>query len=287
METALFLLLAVLMGFDGLTTMQVTSFVDGLEFTAPLVFVALAITFLSRNLHLFRSMTEFNQLLSAQLAAREQEIAESYAQRQEVERQGALLAERQRIMRDMHDGMGGRLMSLAAQLRGGSDPVRQEAADDILAALDELRLIVDSLDTAGDDLGMALGAFRARMEPKLAAAGLSLGWEIDDHAAERTLSATAILDVYRILQEACSNVLHHADATRITVALSEIPGGVELRIEDDGRGIPEGSEGGVAGHGLANMRRRAAAIGGTIEFADNAPGLRISLILPDPVPSLG
>jgi signal transduction histidine kinase len=198
METALFLLLAVLMGFDGLTTMQVTSFVDGLEFTTPLVFVALAVTFLSRNLHLFRSMTEFNQLLSAQLAAREQEIADSYEQRQEVQRQGALFKERQRIMRDMHDGMGGRLMSLAAQLRGGKDSVQQEAADDILAALDELRLIVDSLDTAGDNLGMALGAFRARMEPKLAAAGVTLDWQINDDAAEWSLSATAILEIYRI-----------------------------------------------------------------------------------------
>lgn len=279
LETALFLLLAILIGQEALTSLQVTTYADGLAFTAPLIFVALAVSFLSRNVRLFRSMEEYNRQLATELAAREREIADSYAQRQEVARQQALLSERQRIMRDMHDGMGGRLMSIAAQLRAGGEqtPRPEQLADELIAALDELRLIVDSLDTAGDDLGMALGAFRGRMEGKLRAAGIASEWTIDEAAAAISLSASAILDIYRIMQEACSNMLRHSGADRFALVLrSNDDGGVVLELADNGKGLAESG----AGKGLDNMRDRAVRLGGRIAFADNAPGLRITLSLP-------
>jgi signal transduction histidine kinase len=161
-ETALFVLLAVL-ATESLIALQISPTVGGLEFTAPLILVAIAAAFLSRNVRLFRSMEEYNLRLATELAAREQEIAESYAQRQEVARQQALLSERQRIMRDMHDGMGGRLMSIAAQLKAqGPAAPREQLAGELLEALD---------------------AFRARMEGKLAAAGIESEWTIDEDAA--------------------------------------------------------------------------------------------------------
>jgi len=281
-ETALFVLLAVLLGVQALGSLQVVSFSDPLEFTAPLVLLALAAAFLSRNLRLFRSMEEYNQALARDLAAREREIAEAFEQRKAVERQQALLTERQRIMRDMHDGLGGRLMSLAAQLRADEAVAPREAlAAEVIDALEELRLIVDSLDTAGDDLGMALGAFRARMEARLAAAGIESRWSIDDAAAARSLPASAVLDVYRILQEACANMLRHAAADRVEVRLAEEPdGGLVLEFADNGRG-PTGAGGGQGGgRGLDNMRRRAARLGGEISFEPAEPGFRVRLRLP-------
>ena len=282
LETALFLLLAMLVGIEALQTLQLVSHVGGLEWTAPLIFVAFAASFLSRNIRLFRSMEEYNEQLATELAARETEIADAYAERQEVARQQALLTERQRIMRDMHDGMGGRLMSIAAQLKaqGSAAPPPAALADELMEALDELRLIVDSLDTAGDDLGMALGAFRARMEGKLAAAGIESEWTIDEHAAETTLSATAILDIYRIMQEACANMLRYSGADHFEVALrAREDGAVVLEMADNGIGL-EGDADQTGGKGLANMRSRAALLGGQIAFAVNAPGLKISLLLP-------
>lgn len=279
LETALFLLLAMLVGIEALQTLELVSYVGGLEWTAPLIFVALAVSFLSRNVRLFRSMEEYNERLSTELAAREQEIADAYAERQEVARQQALLTERQRIMRDMHDGMGGRLMSIAAQLRASDKQApREQLADELMEALDELRLIVDSLDTAGDDLGMALGAFRARTEGKLAAAGIESEWTIDEDAAGASLSAGAILDIYRVMQEACANMLRYSGADRFTVVLMpRDDGGVVLEMADNGKGLGSGQG---EGKGLGNMRSRAARLGGEVAFADNAPGLRISLSLP-------
>lgn len=278
-ETATFSLLVTLFAADMWSELVAERVGGNIVTSLPLVFVGLAAAFLSRNVHLFRSMEEYNQRLATELAAREQEIADSYAQRQEVARQQALLSERQRIMRDMHDGMGGRLMSIAAQLKGqGAAPSPELLADELLEALDELRLIVDSLDTAGDDLGMALGAFRARMESKLAAAGIESEWTIDDDAAETSLSASAILDIYRIMQEACANMLRYSGADHFEVALrTREDGAVLLEMADNGRGL-EDSAG--TGKGLANMRSRAARLGGQIGFAVNAPGLKISLLLP-------
>lgn len=283
LETALFLLLAMLIGQEALSALQINTYADGLAFTAPLVFVALAVSFVSRNVRLFRSMDEYNQRLATELAAREQEIADAYEERQEVARQQALLSERQRIMRDMHDGMGGRLMSIAAQLKAQGPAIRpDQLADELMEALDELRLIVDSLDTAGDDLGMALGAFRARMEGKLALAGIASEWTIDEDAAETTLSATAILDIYRIMQEACANMLRYSGADQFEVALrAREDGAVVLEMADNGKGLAgDEAGGGASGKGLANMRSRAARLGGQIAFAVNAPGLKISLLLP-------
>lgn len=283
-EAAVFILLVSLLGLESLGEFVSDTPAGHLDFTFPIVILAFAMAFLSRNLHLFRSMSEFNQLLSVQLADREREIADSYAERREVERQTALLKERKRIMRDMHDGMGGRLMSLAAQLRNSDNvtaPSRAELADELLAALDELRLIVDSLDTAGDDLGMALGAFRARMEPKLVAAGIELDWQIEDSAAALSLSATSILDIYRILQEACTNMLRHSGGDRLSITLQDMEdkGAVWLSIGDNGTGVAAG-ENASGGHGMQNMQRRAERIGTELVTINSEDGFTVRVMIP-------
>ena len=149
--------------------------------------------------------------------------------------------------------------------------------------MEELRLIVDSLDTAGDDLGLALGAFRTRMAPRLRAAGITLAWHIDEAAVSPALSASAILDVYRIMQEACANMLRHAAADRFSVALRSTPsGGRVLELADNGRGLVEADR--TAGRGLSNMRTRAARLGGRLSLGDAGPGVGLRLELP-PLPT--
>ena len=124
---------------------------------------------------------------------------------------------------------------------------------------------------------MAIGAFRARMEPKLSAAGINSNWQIDDKAADRSLSAGNILHIYRIMQEVCSNMLRYAGATQFTVRLFHDPKGtLVLEMADNGCGLPTDSRG---GHGLANMRSRAASLGGTLVISDNLPGVKVSLEL--------
>jgi signal transduction histidine kinase len=84
--------------------------------------------------------------------------------------------------------------------------------------------------------------------------------------------------VARVLQEAITNAIKHSgcDAIAVRAGLSETSGGVEISITDNGRGLQPGG----AGHGLASMRRRSAALGGELLIDDASPGTRVTLRLP-------
>jgi signal transduction histidine kinase len=78
-------------------------------------------------------------------------------------------------------------------------------------------------------------------------------------------------------------MLRHSEATNLNVRLEQSASGVVLTIADNGCGLADGR--GQAGHGLDNMRRRAVNLGGMIALAGNAPGLKITLTIPDPASS--
>jgi signal transduction histidine kinase len=91
-----------------------------------------------------------------------------------------------------------------------------------------------------------------------------------------------VLHVLRTLQEAFTNVLKHAKAARIRVSTRAEDGRVLIDVTDDGIGIAGPS--GPAGHGLANMRRRMAALGGELQLRGSAEGTTVTLSLPDTQP---
>ncbi len=225
-----------------------------------------------------RTVTEANEKLQQALSAQSKELEGFYLAKEADEKARARLAERQRIMRDMHDGVGGQLAGLIARVR--NEDVSLDDVDDALSdGLRELRLIVDSLDTAGESLPLALGAFRSRLQPSLDAAGVTLDWQVDDRIDDADLSPRAVLNVYRILQEACSNVLQHARAKRVRIALQRASDGILLSVEDDGIGL---SEDRPAGRGLENLSARAAELGAELDIGNaDTRGVRVALRLAD------
>lgn len=227
---------------------------------------------------------EQRTFLARELAAREQELAASYARTREQEKEAAIGQERQRIMQDMHDGIGSQLLAL--QLR-----IKQEnlAATDISSelntSLNDLRLIVDSLDTEMDDVAMALGAFRARVQPQLSAAGVTLDWEMTINEQIGGFGPKSVLHIYRIMQEAVTNALRHAQMTQLKIAMSvepatdDMPKGVlNIRILDNGIGMSE--EARQSRRGVRNMHRRAEALRGSLSIKDTKPGTEIDVIIP-------
>ncbi len=283
-ETLVLSLLLSVLALEPLRELFRVGSMGDLSASFALLAIALALLFAARTATEYRSASQVTQLLTSRLTAKEAELAVLFAEQRESARQQARLEERTRLMRDMHDGIGGRLLSLEAQLRQSPEPPAATAvADELRGALDELRLIVDSLDTAGDDLGVALGAFRGRMAPRLRAAGLVLEWSVDDAATTPPLSTSAVLDVYRILQEACTNVLRHARATHVRVSLRREPDGTRvLELSDNGVGVPSDAD--TRGRGFANMRARAARLGGRLTRRDSGSGTTLQLELP-PVPT--
>jgi signal transduction histidine kinase len=183
--------------------------------------------------------------------------------------------ERRRLRRDLHDGLGPQLASQTLGLEAvaqlmASDP---EKARDLLvslmaqaqeATLDVRRIVYDLRPPALDDLGL-LGALQqsaARYEisgPRFA---------MDVQAPLPDLPAAVETAVYRITQEAMTNVVRHAEATDCNVRLFSENGRLIVEIEDNGRGLPAGQPSGV---GLQAMKERAAELNGRLTLGP-APG---------------
>jgi signal transduction histidine kinase len=197
------------------------------------------------------------------------------------ERERAVSAERQRIMQDMHDGLGSQLLSsLAAVERGALDP--KAMAQVLREAVDDMRLAVDTLSPGREGLLEALGNLRYRLEPRFRAAGIELKFAHRDLPERLDVAAEHALQILRVLQEALTNVLKHARATRVEVELSleRTPARFVLAVADDGGGFDAGAP--TAGRGLSGMRRRAQAIGAALEVVSGVRGTRIVLAYPLP-----
>ena len=248
-----------------------------LKDAAPLLLLALVAAFLQRNFTLFQSTVTLNALLSERLTARETELEAAHARERDRVRDQAHDEERRRIMRDMHDGLGSQLMGLLLSARRGkADPERM--AEGLQAVIDEMRLMIDSMDSVGESLGSALTTFHERVRPRVEAAGFALDWSSTVVQPLPDYPPRAVLQVFRVLQEAVTNSLKHSGGDRIEVSVDRsLDGAVRLTVADNGKGIrPEGT----AGRGLANMRTRAAVIGAALSIDSDEPGGRIQLILP-------
>lgn len=230
-----------------------------------------------------RSIEEVRRLNATQaerIAVREAELLSAFERLKTAEQQ-LLEGERRRMMRDMHDGLGSQLvqtLNLVRNARGELNPLQLAAM--IQQALEELRLMLDSLEPMDGDLPAILGTLRLRVGPSLEAAGIELDWQVEETAPIGELDARGVMHLFRCVQEILANVVKHARARRVRVRTWEGgDGSVHLAIEDDGQGASlaakAGQSGQLTGRGLNNIRNRAAQIGAAVHFYDAAPGLGV------------
>ena len=253
-------------------------------FVLPIVVSIFGSVLTIRFGRMLRRAERQNEELERRVREKREELEGQYQRLRDFEREKLLTGERQRIMREMHDGLGGRIVETLAMVEEG-DAGTDEIAEALRASLEEMRLMIDSLDPMIGDLPTLLATVRERFERGLRRTGVELVWEVDDLPELEWLGPKGFLNLLRILQEAFTNVTRHARARRVTlraVVHPERPS-VEISVEDDGRGIAAST---IRGRGLGNMRERAAAVGGEVEIESRAPGTRIRLTLPvEPTPS--
>jgi signal transduction histidine kinase len=222
-----------------------------------------------------RQQERLNRELDERLAARERELNVQHQQLLHLERERTATGERQRILRDIHDGLGSQLVS-SIQLVERGELTSAAVADVLRECIDDLRLAIDSIKPAGDDLLAVLGNFRYRMEPRLAHAGVRLEWRVDPDAGSPVLSQEQVLHTLRIVQEAVTNALKHAKPKRIALSFEQhAAAGWSLEIGDDGKGFVATGTG--SGDGLANMRARAARAGVRLELRSGDGGTVVRL----------
>jgi signal transduction histidine kinase len=221
-----------------------------------------------------------NASLEQRLAERQRELDESYARLRHIEVQSARHQERQRLMRDMHDGLGSSLMSsLALAERGEAD--HAFVMQTLREAVDELKLTIDSLEPIESDLVTLLASLRYRIGPRLAKAGLVIEWDMPDLPKLEWMDAAAALQILRIVQESITNVIKHARAAKLRVAAAADQAQVRVTIADDGVGYDvEALAGAPTGRGLRNLRHRAEQLGANIEMRSGNTGTVVTLALP-------
>lgn len=223
---------------------------------------------------------QVNASLAQRLQAREAELEYSHQRLREAEHRQTISDERQRLMQDMHDGLGSSLISAIRSVEKGG--VSDLKVSQILKdCLDDLKLTIDSMEPVEADLLLLLATLRFRLEPRLEGTGITLLWEVQELPTLTWLEPSSALNILRIVQESIANILRHTRADEIRVGTAQEDAGVRITIEDNGQGFDvEKALGTAAGRGLHNQRRRAQVIGGTVAWSSGPMGTRFTLWLP-------
>ena len=197
-------------------------------------------------------------------------------------------AERGRFARELHDEtlqvLGGLRVLLSSTLRRG-DPTRYEAAmrkavTEIERGTAGLRGIIADLRPATlDELG--LGAALETLLDRRRLDGLEIAAELrlpEPRSAQAALDPELETTVYRLVQEALTNIVKHAHASRVRVAVTAEPDHVSIEVQDDGVGFD--TEVGTEGFGLAGIRERVYLGGGMLQVESGANGTLLRAQLP-------
>jgi signal transduction histidine kinase len=220
--------------------------------------------------------------------ARQAAVAMENARLHQRVREAAILEERQRLARELHDSVTQALygVSLYAEAAG-----RALADGDVAPAADSLREIRETTQEALGEMRLLLfelrpplleaeglaAALRSRLQAVEARAGLATDFQ---RQGEARLPAETEQALYRLAQEALNNVLKHAHAQHVTVRLDVSINSARLEIADDGIGFEPDLQGG-GGFGLRGMRERTERLGATLRL-ESAPGAgtRIQVVVP-------
>ena len=256
---------AVLIGSGAISSGVTTLWADSVRVVA-IVGVAAAIGDASR--------TQKAYLAAVELRANEAERTREEEARRRVDE------ERLRIARELHDVVAHSLSVIAVQSGAAAQVVESDPAQ-ALRSLDAIRL---TSREALDELRSMLGVLRAEGDtdaPRAPVPGLArvrdlgeplraAGFDVEMLLEGPTSNLPALVDAsaYRLVQEALTNVVRHAGPCRVAVTIRREVRSLDVRVEDDGRGTDAPSAG---GHGLAGMRERVTALGGTFE-AGPRPG---------------
>ncbi len=235
---------------------------------------------LSRFLKVVAEAESLNLELEQRVMAKEQELENYYERMTQMEQEQLLSNERSRIMQDVHDGVGGQLVAMLAEIE--NDKIsRADIRDALSQSLTDLRLVIDSLDVASEDIPTLLGTLRSRLQPRLDGHDMKLHWKVTSVPKPDDFGPEKALQLMRILQEIFVNILKHSKARNIylTTETSKDENDadhIEISIRDDGNWHESLDN---TGRGLRNMQRRADSIKAKLKIDGTSAGTTVKILL--------
>lgn len=249
------------------------------QYMGVVMFLVLCYFLIDHYNNLMTQADQFNDTLKERLLDQEKTLAKQFALVQQMNEERVQLAERQRLMADMHDGLGAYLVAALHQMR--SPQFDRESTQALLGqALQDLQFNIDSLEPLEQDLTTLLGTFRYRMSSTLNAADIALTWRIEDPIPPLPyLDPKNALQLLRMLQEIFTNILKHAQASAIDLHVYLDEHGITVQVSDNGVGFDRATS--QPGRGLGNLEQRAKQLRASLSI-DTAPGqgTRVSIGLP-------
>jgi signal transduction histidine kinase len=245
-----------------------------MQFSAPVLFLIVGLMMTSRYVGALNNYEQLNQQLEQRVVSKHQELNDNFQQLQTSLKEQATLEERERIYQDLHDDLGAKLLTLVYRAQNANN------AELARSALQDLRDVVSRAGDESSALSDIMADYRIECEKRLGDVQIQLLWEnqIEDDSLQ--LTQPQALNLGRIIREAISNVIRHAQSTQVAVTLQPMNQHLLLQIEDNGMGLPKNTDKSM-GRGLSNIQKRAALLGGEVQFAESETGgLKLSLYLP-------
>jgi len=243
-----------------------------LPFAAPVLLSAIAWLLISQFIKLQYQADQFTAHLRETVEQTKRRLNAKHEVVRQLEKKQTISEERERMMQDLHDGLGGQLVSALSQVQhhqSSNQDLKQTLSDALL----DLRLVIDSLDEDNRDLTTMLGMLRMRLESQLKAGGIKLNWMLHDDVDLGELGHETALHLLRIVQEAITNAMRHAQCTEINLVIESLDGKACIRVEDNGMGLGNAK----AGRGSGNMRRRAQKIGADLNIQSSRHGVTVQV----------
>jgi signal transduction histidine kinase len=259
------------------------------HWVAPFLALSIGLLAIERLVRYLRYKKEAAWQLKQKLTEQRNQLA-AYHEEIQTQREKILLTEeRQRLVRDMHDGLGSQLISASALIKSG--PIQDTRSAELAALIDhallDLRSMLDVFsspravdpDDTQDTVSLLLAMLRHRLAPVFRSQGIQFAWQTEDLPHAFLSSDQDRLQLLRLLQEACTNIIKHAKAKSVTMRTLVSESVIVFEVQDDGQGLEAANAESLKrpGHGMANMADRAARLGAelVVESSPEGTGVRV------------
>lgn len=247
------------------------------HFTLPALLIIVGAILLRVHANNVLAIESANETLEVELIKREQELERTHAEQRAVIASNATAEERNRILQDIHDGLGSRLVNLLLQARTGQIAIKNLPID-LQACLEDLRLIVSGQFLGDVPFKDALEEFCQRAARNLRGVGVLLSYEIAQ-VEPKDLTPQMTIHLLRIIQEMIANTIKHAHATECKIRVQNIGHELKVSVQDNGVGFDLASDNLPMKRGMLGIHKRIKELNAESKLSSDAKGTRLDLVI--------